>query len=211
MRGTTSAIGSELPPRLQHACATLPRHVLPRQFGGPVRREGCDEGAPWIRLPSMSERAETLATSFERANAQVVSFVELLSDRQWRTWCEQEGRTVAVVVYHIAAGYLLIGNIIHALANGLPLPAQTDADSFNARQAEQHVNCTPAEALDLLRRNGGHVAGMLRGLSDEQLGRSAISPRGRTLTIEDAVERGLVAHLSGHFETVREALYGVAD
>jgi hypothetical protein len=159
----------------------------------------------------MSERAETLATSFERANAQVLSFVELLSDRQWQTWCEQEGRTVGVVVYHIAAGYLLIGNMIHALAKGFPLPAQTDAESFNARQAEEHVNCTPAEALDLLRRNGGHVAGMLRGLSDEQLGRTAISPRGRTLTIEDAVERGLVAHLSGHFETVRETLQAVAD
>jgi len=99
----------------------------------------------------------------------------------------------------------------HALANGLPLPAQTDAESFNARQAEEHVNCTPAEALDLLRRNGGHVAGMLRGLSEEQLGRTAISPRGRTLTIEDAVERGLVAHLSGHFETARETLQAVAD
>ena len=69
----------------------------------------CDEGALWIRLPSMSERADALAGSFDRANAQVVSFVELLSNRQWRTWCEQEGRTVGVVVYHIAAGYLIIG------------------------------------------------------------------------------------------------------
>jgi hypothetical protein len=173
--------------------------------------KACDEGALWIRLPSMSERADALAGSFDRANAQVVSFVELLSNRQWRTWCEQEGRTVGVVVYHIAAGYLIIGNMIDALANGLPLTAQTDAESFNARQAEEHANCTQIEALDLLRRNGGHVAGMLRGLSDEQLERTAISPRGRTLTIEDAVERGLVAHLSGHFETVQEALHGVAD
>ena len=101
--------------------------------------------------------------------------------------------------------------MIDALANGIPLPAQTDAESFTARQAEEHANCTPAEAFDLLRRNGGHVAGMLRGLSDEQLERTAISPRGRKLTIEDAVEHGLVAHLSGHLETVREALHGVAD
>jgi hypothetical protein len=69
----------------------------------------------------MSDRAETLATNFERANAEVVSFVELLSDTPWRTWCEPEGRTVGVVVYHIAAGYVIIGNMIHALANGLPL------------------------------------------------------------------------------------------
>src|SRR6266446_4235574 len=132
----------------------------------------------------MSKRAETLAASFERANIQLVSFVELLSDTQWWIWCEREGRTVGVVVYHIAAGYILIGNAIQALANGLPLPIQTDAESFNAQQAEEHAECTPAEALDLLDRNCSNVAGMLRGLSDEQLGRTAISPRGRTLTID---------------------------
>jgi hypothetical protein len=65
----------------------------------------------------MIMRAETLAVSFERANTQLVNFVELLSDRRWRTWCEREGMTVGVVVYHIAAGYLLIGNAIEALAN----------------------------------------------------------------------------------------------
>jgi hypothetical protein len=87
--------------------------------------------------------------------------------------------------------------------------AQTDAESFNARQAEEHANCTTAEVLDLLRRNCGQVAGMLRALSDEQLARTAISPRGRTLTIEDAVDNGLVAHLRGHFTTVRATLHAV--
>jgi hypothetical protein len=159
----------------------------------------------------MSAHAETLADSFEGANALLVSFVEGLSETQWQTWCEREGRTVGVVVYHIAAGYLLIGNAIHALANGLPLPNQTDADSFNARQAEGHAQCTLAEALDLLNRNGGSVAAMLRCLGDEQLARTTVSPRGRTLTIDDAVEHGLVTHLNGHFAAVRETLQAVGS
>ena len=105
----------------------------------------------------MSKRAETLAVSFERANTQLLSFVELLSNRQ----------------------------------------------------AEEQADCTRAEALDLLHRNSGYVAGRLRGLSDEHLGRTAISPRVRTVTIDDAVEHGLVAHLHGHFEALRETLQAV--
>jgi hypothetical protein len=152
---------------------------------------------------------ESLARTFERANMELVSYVEQLSDVQWQTPSEREGRTVGVVIYHIAAGYLVIGDVIHALANALPLPVQTDADSFNAQQAEEHAECTRAEVLDLLRRNCGHVASMLRALTDEQLARTAVSPRGRTLTIDDAVEHGLVAHLQGHFEAVRETLQAI--
>jgi hypothetical protein len=51
-----------------------------------------------------TDHAERLAASFEHANAELIRFVEQVSDQLWRGWCEREGRTIGVVVYDIAAG-----------------------------------------------------------------------------------------------------------
>jgi hypothetical protein len=97
--------------------------------------------------------------------------------------------------------------MIQAVANGVPLPAPVaDPDGFVARQAQEHADCSRAEVLELLRQNGSQVAAMLRSLNDEQLQRTARSPRGRLLTIDDAVERGLVGHLRGHFQAILDTL-----
>ena len=83
---------------------------------------------------------------------------------------------MAVVVYHSAAGHLIRGEQIAALARDRPRPTRgitttDDAARFNDQQAREHARCTRAEVLDLLTRNGAQMAAMLRSLSDEQLQR----------------------------------------
>jgi hypothetical protein len=160
----------------------------------------------------VSSLAEPLAATFERANAEVMLFVERLSEAEWRAWCEREGRAVGVVVYHIAAGHLIIGEQIEALAQGLPPPTHgittaEDAARFNALQAEEHASCTRAEVLALLQRNGAQVAALLRALSDQQLAQTTVV-RERTMTLQERIERSLLGHLHSHLAAVRETLSG---
>ena len=147
----------------------------------------------------MNSLAEPLAARFEGANAEVVAFVERLGEAGWHAWCDRDGRPVGVVVYHIAAGHLIIGEQIEAIARGSPPPSRgivspEDVARFNAQQAEEHANCTRTEALDLLQRNGAQVAALLRGLTDEQL-QQAATFRDRRMTLQERIERGLLGHL----------------
>ena len=71
---------------------------------------------------SASQRALDLSWRFRTANDEVIAFVQTMSDQEWQSPCEREGRTVGQVVEHIAAGHLVIGGIIEAMARGFRLP-----------------------------------------------------------------------------------------
>ncbi|MDQ6857671.1 MAG: DinB family protein [Chloroflexota bacterium] len=156
------------------------------------------------------ESSETLAVRFEQANAEVLDLVERLSEPDWLTWCEREGRSVGVVTYHIAAGHLIIGEQIQAIASGISFPTRgtgtpEDAATINARQAEENATCTRDETLSLLRHNGGRVAAMLRGLTDEQLRHTALV-RDRPVSLRERIDGGLFGHLRSHLAALRETL-----
>lgn len=157
-----------------------------------------------------SYRAVQLARRFAAANDDVIAFVGGLTDDEWRAPCEREGRSVGQVVEHVAAGHLIIGGIVEAMALGLPLPAasrRTKATGarYNARQAARFADHSPSDGLRSLRRNGGIVARFLASLTDEQLDRATDTIEG-PLTTQDEIEHGLLGHLRRHFEEVRAAV-----
>jgi uncharacterized damage-inducible protein DinB len=157
-----------------------------------------------------SQRALDLSRRFATANEAAIAFVQTLSDDEWRSPCVREGRTVGQVVEHIAAGHLVIGGIIEAMAFGRPLPvaarrtAQTGA-RFNARQAAGFTGHSRRQGLRALRRNGRAIERFLATLSDEQLARTTDTIEG-PVTTEREIEDGLFHHLSVHFEAVRESV-----
>jgi hypothetical protein len=158
----------------------------------------------------VSMLGEALAEEFERVNGEVVAFVEGLSDQDWQTWCDREGRRVGVVVYHIAAGHLFIAEHIEAITRGAILPTpgpatDQDAAQANAEQAQEHACCTHAEALDLLGRNGAQVIAMLRGLTDEQLNATQVV-LGEKIGLKERIERWLFGHATGHLAALRETV-----
>lgn len=161
-------------------------------------------------MAASSGRAVELARRFAAANGDVIAFVQGLTDDDWRTSCAREGRTVGQVVEHIAAGHLIIGGIVETLALGSPLPVaarrtQTSGARYNARQAARFAEHARRDGLRSLRRNGGIVQRFLASLTDEQLDRATDTIEG-PITTQDAIEDGLLGHLLGHFEAVREAL-----
>src|SRR5665811_2608371 len=69
-------------------------------------------------------RAEALAAEFRRENEALIALVTSMDEHDWTADCPQEGRSVGVVVGHIAEGHLIIGGIVRAIAAGRPLPVQ---------------------------------------------------------------------------------------
>ncbi len=155
----------------------------------------------------MSEPAHDLADRFERTNEELIAFARGLSRIQWRMLCPPEGRTVGVVVYHIAEGHVLTTEEARSIALGESLPeglvqSKEEADRKNAEQALKHAACTQEETVDLLRRNGAAAVRMVRGLTDEQLDRVGFV-WGNQGTVAELIEHVMIGHLASHFATLR--------
>lgn len=156
-----------------------------------------------------SRQAEALASAFRAENEALIALVAGMDERDWTRDCPDEGRSVGVVVGHIAEGHRIIGAIVRAIAAGRPLPVQArrtaeQGAAFNARQARRLAGGTKDDGLRMLRSNSKRMARFIERLSDEDLRREAAGVDG--LTLADQIERGLIGHLRGHARAVRLAL-----
>ena len=159
----------------------------------------------------MAQRAAALADRFEGMNQQMMQTVEGCSEPQWRTITAREGWPVRVVAHHVAAGHKTIAELIRLAATGQPEPAMTleMLDRANAAHASQYANCTKAETLELLSRNGSAAAAIVRGLTDEELDRIVSAFRMRTypswvpaMSVAQTIERFLIDHIREHLENI---------
>ena len=152
----------------------------------------------------MSERARGLVDRFEQASQEMIRTVERCSDAQWRETTPGEGWSVGVVAHHVAEGHKAIAGLIQTAAAGQSLPAisMEMLDQRNAEHARQHVNCTKAETLELLRQHGAAAAATVRGLSDDQLDRTAPWRTG-PIRVQEMIEQILIGHVQNHLGSIR--------
>ena len=118
-----------------------------------------------------SQLANDLASRLERGAKALADFAASLTDAQWTTRCMPDGRTVGVIVHHVAFVYPIEIEIAQTIANGKPLTGLTmdDVHALNARHATENVAVTKDAAIELLRINSAAAAAAIRALSDEQL------------------------------------------
>jgi hypothetical protein len=158
----------------------------------------------------MSSRATALADQFEQAVAEFAKTVEQCPDAQWRATCGAEGWTVAATAQHVAGQFPLEHEYISAAAEGREMPAHTwdDINGMNERRAQGASACSKADVLNLLRDGGSSMAAYIRGLSDEQLDRTAPLPLadGALVSAEALILGGvLIDHVKGHLQSIRAA------
>ena len=148
------------------------------------------------RLLEGARALETLATT--------------LTDAEWQTPIPHDGRTVGVVVHHVATMYPLEIQIALTVASGEPLVGVTwdVVAGINAKHAQQHAAVTKADALELLRRNSADAAAAIRRLTDEELERAApVSLNADApLTCQFVLEDHAVRHSYHHLAKIRAAL-----
>ena len=161
--------------------------------------------------PGTSQRADALADRLEQGARALIAFATGLTDAEWRTPLPKDGRTVGVVVHHVASVYPLEIQLAQTVAEGKPVTGVTmDAvHEMNARHAAENAAVTKEAAIDLLQRNSAAAAAAIRALSDEQLARAAAvslyadAPLTSQFVLEDHAVRHSYHHLAGIRKAVR--------
>ena len=158
----------------------------------------------------MGMRTSALADRIEQGAQALASYAEGLSDDQWRQIVPPDGRTVGVIVHHVASVYPLEIQLASTLAEGKPIVGVTWAAvaEMNAGHAKENARVTKAEALALLRKNGKAAADAVRALPEEALDRAApVSLNGDApLTAQFFIEDHALRHSFHHLAKIRAVL-----
>jgi DinB family protein len=179
----------------------------PQVVGSAFRRIGA---VAVERRSVMNRRAQALADRIEQGADALATFARTLSPAEWKTAVPKDGRTVGVIVHHVASVYPLEIQLAQTLAAGKPIAGVTwDAvHQMNAEHARDHANVEKTEALDLLQRNSREAAAAVRTISDEALDRAgpvslnADAP----LTCQFFVEDHALRHSFHHLARIRAAV-----
>jgi hypothetical protein len=158
----------------------------------------------------MSRRAESLAARIEEGAAGLAAFAERLSEKDWQTKIPKDGRTVGVVVHHVASVYPIEVDLAKTIGSGKPVTEVTweAVAEMNANHSRDQATVTRADALALLRRNSKQAAEAVRAFTDEQLDRAAPFSLsfGAPVTAQFVIEDHALRHSWHHLAKIRAAL-----
>lgn len=158
----------------------------------------------------MGRRAESLAARIEEGAAGLAAFAEQLSDTEWGTPVPRDGRTVGVIVHHVASVYPIEIDLARTIASGKPVTGVTweFVAELNAKHAREQAGVKRADALDLLRRNSQQAADAVREFTDEELDRAEPFSLSfdAPVTAQFVVEDHALRHSWHHLARIRAAL-----
>jgi hypothetical protein len=156
------------------------------------------------------QRAQALADRLIHGADALVVLASSLSEAEWRTRLPGDGRTIGVVIHHVASAYPVEVQLAKTVAHGTAISGlvPADVDTMNAAHALDHDRATKDETLALLRRNSAEAAVVIGGLSDERLDRAVTVSlyAGAPLTCQFVLEDHAVRHSYHHLARIRTAL-----
>jgi len=157
-----------------------------------------------------SQRANALADRLEQGARALIAFATGLTDDEWRTRTPRDGRTVGVIVHHVASVYPIEIQLAQTVAGGKAVTGVTmdDINAMNAQHAAENAGVTKDAAIDLLRTNRAAAAAAIRALSDEQLAQAAPVSlyADAPLTSQFVLEDHAVRHSYHHLARLRRAV-----
>jgi DinB superfamily len=157
----------------------------------------------------MSQRAENISERIKLFADEVITFVESLTGSDWTKVCDWEEWSVGVTARHIGAGHFGISNMAQMIVKGKDLPplSMDQINEMSNQDARKHVECTKAEALELLRKNSAELAAFTSGLTDDELDRKGSMPAfGGEVTTENLFEFIIFQSAVQHFDSMRAAV-----
>ncbi len=162
----------------------------------------------------MSHRAEALASRLETGAALLEEFVRDLTEAEWNTRV-RDGRTVGVIVHHVASMYPIEMGVARAIASGTPVTDVTweVVANINAEHAREHAGVTKAAALALLRQNSGEAAAGVRRFTDTELDTAAPFSLSfdAPMTAQFVIEDHALRHAWHHLARIRTVIESTAD
>ncbi|HEY7123579.1 MAG TPA: DinB family protein [Ktedonobacterales bacterium] len=162
----------------------------------------------------MQQRVQDLASRFAEVNDAIRSLVEPCTTTQWQTPCVVGEWSVGVTIHHIANGYDQDGwvaAVIAAILAGQRLPPQQEdvpaGQDLTEWYAHHFATFAQEETLALLRHNEAAVLGLIEGLEDEDLERTAPTSSGSgPVSLRHIIEAILINHAQEHLRSLQAAL-----
>src|SRR5258705_6933020 len=158
----------------------------------------------------MSRRTESLADRIEEGAAGLAAFAEGLSEAEWRTPVSfSDGRSVGVIVHHVATVYPIEIDLARTIASGKAVTEVTweVVAELNAKHAQDQAGVAKAATLELLRRNSHEAAAAVRAFTDDELDRAAPFSLsfGAPVTAQFVIEDHAQRHSWHHLARIRKA------
>jgi len=155
-------------------------------------------------------RANALAERLIQGANALSKFAEGLSDDKWKKPVLGDGRTIGVVVHHVANVYPLEIELAQILASGNPITGATMAvvNQMNADHAVEFANVKKSETIKLLKRNSEVAAEAVRTFTDKELDNSATVSLNADapLTAQFFIEDHALRHSFHHLKKIKETL-----
>jgi hypothetical protein len=160
---------------------------------------------------AMNRRSEALAARVEEGAACLEKFARELSEFEWEMPISPtDGRSVGVVIHHVASVYPIEIQLAQAIASGKAVKDVTwdVVANMNAGHAREHGGVTKAETLQLLHKNSADAARVVRTFTDDDLDRAA--PFGLSfdapVTAQFVIEDHALRHSWHHLARIKKAL-----
>jgi len=158
----------------------------------------------------MSARANQLADRIEEGAALLAAFARDLSKAQWDTVVPRDGRTVGIIVHHVASMYPIEMGVVQTAVAGDSITDVTweVVAQINAAHALEHGSPSRQEALDLLARNSQEASQAVRRLTDADLARAVPFSLSfdAPMTVQFIIEDHPLRHAWHHLARIRAAL-----
>jgi len=158
----------------------------------------------------MSTRAQALAERIEQGANNLAALAEGLSDAEWKTVIPKDGRTVGILIHHVANMYPVEIDLARTLASQKPVAGVTwdIVAQINAKHAHEHAAVSKQEALSLLRQNSKAAADAVRTLTDEELDNAAplSLSSDAPMTAQFMIEDHALRHSFHHLAKIRAVL-----
>ena len=116
-------------------------------------------------------RADALADRLILGANNLAAFAEGLADSEWNKTVLGDGRTVGVVVHHVASVYPIEVELAQTIGKGNAIAGVTKEaiDQMNAKHALENNQAGKKETLDLLKTNSENAARAIREFTNEEL------------------------------------------
>ncbi len=126
-------------------------------------------------MSKLTTRADALADRLIQGARNLATFAEGLSETEWNKPVVGDGRTIGVVVHHVASVYPIEVELAQVLGQGNAITEVTkDAiDTMNAQHATDNQTADKQKTLELLKTNSENAAKAIREFKDEELDNSA--------------------------------------
>lgn len=161
-------------------------------------------------IDQTNKRADLLAKRLLKGASQLAAFTGNLSENDWNKPVLGDGRSIGVVVHHVASVYPIEIELAKAIASGNPITEVTwDAiHQMNAGHASENDRPDRNETLELLKKNSENAAEALREFTNDELD-TAVNVSlyyDAPLTAQFFIEDHALRHSYHHLGKIKDSL-----